>query len=85
MGILQALGLQPVSTVQVVTPSGHDTQGVYMCKLGFPGTDIPAVGPMPVIGSQLAAFGHTTLIGRDILTFALLIYDGRHGMWTIAI
>ena len=55
-----------------------------MCKLGFPGTDIPAIEPLAVIGSQLAAFGHTTLIGRDILNFALLIYDGRHGMWTIA-
>ena len=84
LGVLQALGLQPVSTVQVVTPSGGEVQGVYMCKLDFPGTEIPSIQPMAVTGSRLAAFGDTALIGRDILNFALLIYDGRHGMWTIA-
>lgn len=84
IGALQALGLQPISTVQVITPSGQDVQGVYMCKLVFPGTEIPPIQPMAVTGSQLAAFGHTALIGRDILNYALLIYDGRHGMWTIA-
>jgi predicted aspartyl protease len=82
--VLNALRLPPVSTIQVATPSGQEEQGVYMCKLVFPGTDIPPIQPMAVTGSKLAPFGHVALIGRDILNYALLIYDGRHGMWTIA-
>lgn len=82
--VLQALDLPPVSTVEVVTPSGREIQGVYMCRMSFPGTNIPVIQPMAVTGSQLSAFGHIALIGRDILNYALLVYDGQHGIWTIA-
>lgn len=82
--LLERLGLPPVNTVKVVTPSGEQEQGVYMCRMAFPGTTIPALQPMAVTGSQLEPFGHVALIGRDILNYALLVYDGLHGMWTIA-
>ena len=82
--ILQQLGLPPVSAVQVVTPSGRQQQGVYMCRIVFPGTALPPLQPIAVTGSQLAPFGHIALIGRDMLSHGLLVYDGLHGMWTIA-
>lgn len=80
---LNELGIPPVSTIQVTTPSGQATQGVFMCRIVFPGTNIPQIDH-PVTGSQIKTFGHIALIGRDILNSALLVYDGKHGMWTIA-
>jgi hypothetical protein len=84
VGILQSLGLNPVSTTPVMTPAGVQMQGVYVVRLAFPGTPIQPQDPRPVIGSQLAGFGHVALLGRDLLLGALLIYDGVHGNWTIA-
>ena len=80
---LNQLGIPPISTIQVVTPSGQETQGVYMCRIVFPGTTLPPIHHS-VTGSQLKPFGHVALIGRDILNYALLVFDGVHGMWTIA-
>ena len=74
MEVLQRLGLPPVATGTVVTPSGSETQGVYVVRLTFPGTPIPPLDPMPVMGSQLRGFGHIVLLGRDLLQGALLIY-----------
>jgi predicted aspartyl protease len=84
MDVLRRLGLPPVGTGTVVTPSGTETQGVYVVRLTFPQTPIPPLDPIPVMGSQLAGFGHIVLLGRDLLYGALLIYDGVHGHWTIA-
>ena len=84
VGVLQSLGLNPVSSIPVTTPAGDQMQGVYVVRLAFPGTPIQPQDPRPVIGSQLAGFGHVVLLGRDLLVGALLIYDGVHGSWTIA-
>lgn len=84
MDVLDRLGLPPVGTSTVITPSGTEIQGVYVVRLTFPGTPIPPLDPKPVIGSQLRGFGHIVLLGRDLLQGALLIYDGAHGHWTIA-
>ena len=84
MEVIDRLGLPPVGTATVLTPSGSEIQGVYVIRLPFPGTPIPALDPMPVVGSQLRGFGHIVLLGRDLLVGALLIYDGAHGHWTLA-
>lgn len=85
MEILQRLNLTPVGSGAVITPSGTETQGVYVVRLTFPGTPIPPLDPMPVLGSQLQGFSHIVLLGRDLLRGALMIYDGAHGHWTIAL
>jgi len=84
MEVLRRLSLPPVGTGIIVTPSGTETQGVYVVRLTFPGTPIPPLDPRPVMGSQLSGFGHIVLLGRDLLQGALLIYDGAHGHWTLA-
>lgn len=35
---LTGLGLNPVGTVQVLTPQGQAMQGLYACRISFPGT-----------------------------------------------
>lgn len=83
--VLQGLGLTASNTVPVATPSATSVdQPVYACVISFPGTPI---GPLPfstVIGSQLAGLGCIALIGRDVLQFCQLVYNGPEGFWTIA-
>jgi len=37
-----------------------------------------------VIGSSLAPLGFSVLIGRDVLRFFQIVYNGVEGMWTLA-
>lgn len=82
--ILDALGLNPISTTPISGPTGQEEQGVYMCQIKFLGTDIPPID-QAVVGSQLANFGHVALLGRNLLQNCLLIYDGQSAMWTLAV
>jgi hypothetical protein len=85
VGILQGLGLSPTGTVAVATPSATSVQQpTYACVLSFPGTPLPPFPFNVVIGSQLAGFGVAALIGRDVLAFCQLVYNGPEGFWTIA-
>ena len=84
VGILTALGVNPVSTVNVLTPSGQQQQSLYPCRISFPGTPIPALDLNAVTGSQLAAQGLAVLIGRDLLRHFLIVYNGVDGLWTLS-
>jgi len=39
---------------------------------------------LPVIESELKHQGILALIGRDVLADCLFIYDGRHGIFSLA-
>jgi len=82
--VLVGLGLIPVNTIPITTPGGNNYRKVYACKMSFPGTLIPALSPIQVVGCELGGFGHTGLIGRDILSKFLLVYNGVEGHWTLA-
>lgn len=81
--ILQALGVPPVSTTKVVTPSGEEEQFIYPCRITFPGTPIPPLDLNAVTGGNPLP-GFAALIGRDLLQHFLLIYNGVDGFWTLA-
>lgn len=83
---LRALGLQPVGVSSPIsTPDGTSrTYSLYACKLSFPGTPIPPLSFNAVAGCNLTAFDHKALIGRDILSAFLLVYNGVEGSWTLA-
>lgn len=83
--VLQSLGLSPTGTVPVATPSATRVQQpVYACVLSFPGAPLPPIPFNEVVGSQLSGLGFSALIGRDILRFCQLVYNGPEGFWTIA-
>lgn len=82
--VLDSLALNPFSKTKVLTPGGESIQGVYACRIGFPGTPIPTLEFNPVIGSQLQTQGYIALIGRDLLRHFQLVYNGLEGFWTIA-
>lgn len=70
--------------MSVKTPSGTAQQPTYDCEISFPGTPLPTLPGKGVAGSQLAGMGYSALIGRDLLNFCQLVYNGVEGIWTIA-
>lgn len=82
--VLTDLGLTPVDVAQVVTPTGVTPQPIYSCNISFPGTPIPTLPFNVVVGSSLAPLGFSVLVGRDVLRFFQVVYNGVEGMWTLA-
>lgn len=83
-GVLEQLGLFPTGVVTVATPAGPALQPVYTCEISFPGTPIPRLPFNRVIGSQISDLGYTALIGRDVLRYFQLVYNGPDGFGTLA-
>jgi predicted aspartyl protease len=88
--ILSGLGINPVGIVNVGTAGGPQKQSVYPAKFRFPGTKLPGFELSRVIGCDLT--GQTVmnqrpliaLIGRDVLTRAVLVYNGSAGMFSLS-
>lgn len=82
---LQRMGVQPVGVTNVLTPSGQAQQLLYPAELVFSGTSLPRNVFASVIGSpHLAQQGLLALVGRDVLTTGILIYNGAAGMFSLA-
>jgi predicted aspartyl protease len=77
------LGLQPVGQMNVSGIAGSRIHNVYVAKVTFPGTPIPALD-LTLAGSDLAGQQLLLLIGRDILRSCVLIYNGPLGCYTLA-
>lgn len=83
--MLIGLGMNPTSVATISTPSAVNVQQpVYACILSFPGTPLPPIPFNEVVASSLTALGCSALIGRDILAFCQLVYNGPEGFWTLA-
>ena len=82
--VLKGLGLVPVRTIDLSTPSGSSQTGVYTCALSFPGCPLPDFDPSFVAGVQLQDQNYVALVGRDILKNMILIYDGPGAPITFA-
>ena len=80
---LQSLGLRPVRQVRVSTPAGTQLQNLYFVRLSFPGTQMPPA-ERPVLGSDFAQGRLVVLVGREVLSQCVLIYNGPMGACTIS-
>ena len=89
-GVVAALGLSPVGEMRMVTPStGAESVAVYQYDVGvaiFSSLDdAPLVIPaLPVAEFPLLNQGFHVLIGRDILSRCVLVYNGSAGLYTLA-
>ena len=83
-GVLTSLGLLPVERIGMATPSGLGEASIYTCALYFPGYPLPDLDPSFVAGVQLQGQDYLALIGRDILSDMILIYDGPGARITFA-
>jgi hypothetical protein len=88
--IIQALGLTATGSTLMFTPStgaqGHTTDQfdaklqIYCAPQQAP-LEIPVIG---VVASSLRIQGIDALIGRDVLQYCLLSYNGASGFFTLA-
>lgn len=79
-GVAQSLGLRAISSVQVNTPSGAAVQAQYLVE-----TNLGAgQGLWRMTGSILAPQGLVALIGTDILSSCVFVYDGVNGSFTLS-
>lgn len=87
--ILERLSLLPIDSIPTATPSGTDRSFVYPAKVSFPAMQIHDYRMDRVIGSQLnwKTFDDREvimLLGRDLLRYFLMIYNGRGSNITLA-
>ncbi len=89
--VVQALGVQPIGVVNVGTAGGIQQHSVYSAKFSFPGSNLPSIEFAQLTGVNLT--GHfvphanlplIALIGRDILSRFVMIYNGPLATVTLA-
>jgi predicted aspartyl protease len=88
--ILDALGLLPVRETDVFTASTgwHPlSAGLYVVSLSWAGEVTGALDPNVQVaaGDGLGGLGVQALVGRDVLSRALLVYNGPRGEFTLAL
>lgn len=84
VSILQSLQIQPVGVVRVGTAGGQTTQQRYPATVRFP--ELGFEGRFTsVIGADLTGQGIIALIGRDVLSRALLVYNGSIGHFILSL
>src|SRR5258708_7258971 len=84
------LGINPVGVRNVGTAAGPQQQSTYPARFTFPGTPLPGFDLAQVLGCDLT--GQTVLnqrplialIGRDILSMAVMVYNGSAGMFSLS-
>lgn len=82
--VISRLNINPIGTANVFTPQGSTQQGLYPIKLAFIGTPI-IINFSSVLGSELLDQGIIALIGRDVLSSCILIYNGSAGHFSLSI
>lgn len=87
--ILTELSIVPIDSIPMATPSGNDRAFVYPTRVSFPALNVQGYSMSRVAGSQL---GWVTsdgkniimLLGRDLLSQFLLVYNGHTNTVTLA-
>mgnify|MGYP001564370801 CR=1 FL=1 len=83
VSIIQQLSIQPVGISNVFTPQGSAQQELFPIKLAFVGTQI-TINFSSVLGSELINQGIIALLGRDVLSNCILIYNGTAGHFSLS-
>ena len=81
----KSFNIQPVGISEVATPAGKISQNIYPISLSFPGTELPNFAPVFVVACELNTQGIVALIGRDILSHCLLVFNGKGAIISISI
>lgn len=81
VGLLSSLGLHPVGSVPVSTPTDTNVQcNLYAVQLNFPYGSLDVT----VVEAPLQGQNIQVLIGRDVLKHAVLIMQGPSNQFTIS-
>lgn len=82
-GVVTALGVNPVGVVAVGTAGGPTSQPVYPIRLQIQGVGL-VINFSSVTGAPLKPMNLVALLGRDVLTRMILIYDGPSSEYTLS-
>lgn len=80
--VVSSLGVMPIGVAQVGTAGGPTTHPVYPIRLQIQGVGL-AIDFGRVTGAPLKGMGLVALIGRDVLSNMILIYDGPSSEFTL--
>lgn len=86
---LLALGVLPIDAIPTHTPAGTGRSFVYPAKISFPGLQLTGVPMDRVVGCELKwqtqdGRDVVMLLGRDLLRYFLLVYNGKSSDLTLA-
>ena len=76
------LGLQPFNQVLVSTPTTPELCPQYLTQMIFPNNVV--IPNIPVVGMSLQSLSVKCLIGRDVLSKGVLIYNGYMNSFTLS-
>lgn len=80
-GVLAPLNLHPVGVVQINSPTSHNVPcALYAVRLTLPNGWVDVT----VVETLLPGQNVQVLIGRDVLHYGLLVYNGLSGHFTLA-
>jgi len=91
-GVLDQLGYPPIGVSSLATPSGTSQTGVYMVRLVIPSQRDPGFPPniprividnVRVIAVKLGKQPYKVLLGRDVLSRMVLVYNGPQALITL--
>lgn len=82
--IVQALGIPPFGSSTIYTPSGTSNRQTFPAALSFPGTTLPNLTFNDFVGTDLQMQGFIAIIGRNILRYFVISYNGPGGHITLA-
>src|SRR5262245_3632748 len=87
--VLEQLGILPIDSIPLSTPAGSGRAFVYPTCVSFPALNVAGCAISRVVGDQLnfeTPDGKKIimLLGRDLLSQFLLVYNGRSSSITLA-
>lgn len=82
--IVTALGIPPFGSAPIATPAGVSNHQTYPAALSFPGTTLPNLSFNDFVGTDIQNQGIIAIIGRNVLRFFILSYNGPGGHITLA-
>jgi len=81
--IITGLQVRPVGITEVFIAGDKEShkvmQNIFPAKFSFPGTPLPTIEFTAVLGSSLQPQKIVALIGRDVLSHCVLVYNGPGG------
>lgn len=80
----EAIGLSQTGAVQMGGIGGTGMKPVYAASLGFGDPSITPLDPIQIAGVDLPSTEFHVLIGRDVLKYLVLTYDGPRGVFALA-
>lgn len=84
--IINQLKISPIGMTTVYTPQGSAQQELFPIKLSFVGSPVPIIVNFgQVLGSDLRGQGIFALIGRDVLSSCILIYNGPLSHYSLSL